>query len=122
MGAVAILLPASSIAATANSDLDIASRQCATLRSEVLWHVGDRARELLFASQDMDRNGWLNPGVANDGFKAVQLAVMHFDFAYEDVAMGDKANTEDCDRLTGQFRQVVDSYLNTVLLSGKIPQ
>ena len=117
-----MLLPAFSITASANSDLEIASRQCAALRSEVLWHVGDRARELLFASRDMDRNGWLKPGAANDGFKAVQLAVMHFDFAYEVVAMGSKANKEACDRLTGQFRQVVDSYVNTVLLSGKISQ
>lgn len=117
-----MLLPASSIAVTANSDLKIASRQCAALRSEVLGHVGDRARELLFASRDMDRNGWLNPGVANDGFKAVQLAVMHFDFAYEAVAMGGKAYIEACDRLTGQFWQVVDCYVNTVLLSGEIPQ
>lgn len=70
----------------------------------------------------MDRNGRLNPGVANDGFKAVQFAVMHFDFAYEAAAMGGKANNEVCDHLAGQFRRVVDSYVNTVLISGEIPR
>lgn len=108
--------------ASANSELALASRQCASSRSTVLLHVGDRAKELLFASRDMDRNGWLNPGVANDGFKTVQLAVMHFDFAYEAVAMGSRANAEACHRLALQFGQNVDSYVDDVLVSGEIPR
>lgn len=47
---------------------------------------------VLFASQDMDHNGCLNPVVADDSFTAVQLAVVHFDFAYVAVAMSGSAN------------------------------
>lgn len=118
-----MLLPAFfTFPASANSSLGLASRQCAAVRSTALLHAGDRAKELLFASRDMDRNGWLNPGVANDGFKAVQLAVMHFDFAYEAVAMGGKANAEACYRLALQFGQNVDSYVDAVLVGGEIPR
>lgn len=108
--------------ASANSALALASRQCAALRSTVLLHVGDRAKELLFASSDMDRNGWLNPGVANDGFKAIQIAVMHFDFAYEAITIGGRANAEACYHLTLQFGQNVDGYVDAVLVSGEIPR
>jgi hypothetical protein len=116
-----MLLSASSIA-SANWALEITSRQCAALRSAVLWHAGDRARGLLFASRDIDRTGWLKAGVVNNSFQAVQLAVRHFDFDYEAIAMGGNANTEACDRLTGQFWQVVDGYFHTALVTGEIPR
>jgi hypothetical protein len=118
-----MLLPAFFVSpANANPDLGLASQQCASLRAIVLHHVGDRAKEMLFASSDMNRNGLLNPGVANEGFKAIQLAVMHFDFAYEEVAMGGKANAEAFYRLALQFGQSVDGYIDDVLVSGELPR
>ena len=54
---------------------------CANLRSTALQLVGDWSKDLLFASRDMNRNGWLDANVASSAFKDVQLAVMHFDYA-----------------------------------------
>lgn len=118
-----MLLPAiSPIMASANADVVSASGQCAALRSVVLLHVGDRARELLFSGRNMIADGWLDPGIANDGFKTIQRAAMHFDFSYEAVAMGGRANTESCYALALQFGQGVDSYVGTVLASGEVPR
>lgn len=120
--AVGLLSALSTFPMLANSDIALASRQCAALRSTVLQHVGDRAKDLLFASTDMDRDGWLNPGIANDGFKAIQLGVMHFDYAYEAVAMGGRADTEECNRLAQQFGLSIDTYVDAVLISGELPR
>ena len=120
--AVGLLSALSAFPALANSDTVLASRKCAALRSTVLQHVSDSAKDLLFASSDMDRDGWLNPRIANDGFKAIQLGVMHFDFAYEAVAMGGRADAEMCYRLALQFGQSIDTYVEAVLISGELPR
>lgn len=45
--------------------------------------MGDWSKDLLFASRDMNRNGWLDPNVANAAFEDVQIAVMYLDYAFE---------------------------------------
>jgi hypothetical protein len=46
---------------------------------------------MLFASRDIDRNGWLDANVAHSAFKDVQIAVVHFDYACEAVPRTRKA-------------------------------
>jgi len=92
-------------------------RDCAALRSTVLQLVGDWSKSMLFASRDMDRDGWLDANVAHAAFKEVQIAAMHFDYAYEVVP-----KTRDaCRHLTFQFGMEVGTYIEEVMATGKRP-
>lgn len=92
-------------------------RDCATLRSAVLQLVGDWSKNMLFASRDMDRDGWLDANVAHAALKEVQIAVMHFDYAYEAVP-----KTRDaCRELAYQFGMEVGTYIVEVMATGKRP-
>jgi hypothetical protein len=92
-------------------------RDCANLRATVLQLVGDWSKTMLFASRDMDRNGWLDANVAHSAFKDVQIAVMHFDYAYEAVP-----KTRDvCRALSFQFGMDVGSYIEQVMVTGTRP-
>lgn len=85
-------------------------RDCANFRSTVLQLVGDWSKDMLFASRDMDRDGWLDANVTHAAFKDVQLAVMHFDYAYEAVP-----KTRDaCYELTFRFGMEVSTYIEEV--------
>ncbi|WP_046144283.1 hypothetical protein [Devosia soli] len=92
-------------------------RDCANLRATVLQLVGDWSKTMLFASRDMDRNGWLDANVAHSAFKDVQIAVMHFDYAYEAVP-----KTRDaCRELAFRFGMDVGTYIDHVLTTGSRP-
>ena len=103
---------------SAHADADEqGQRDCADLRSTVLQLVGDWSKDMLFASRDMDRNGWLDANVAHAAFKDVQIAVMYFDYAYEAVP-----KTRDaCWELTFQFGMDVGTYIEQVMATGTRP-
>ena len=106
-----------SLAVPAHADDQQGQRDCAALRSTVLELVGDWSKHMLFASRDMDRDGWLDANVAHAAFKDVQLAVMHFDYAYEAVP-----KTRDaCRELAFQFGMEVSTYIEEVMATGKRP-
>ena len=113
-----VLFPAFvSLAAPVQADDRQGQRDCANLRSAVLQLVGDWSKKMLFASRDMDRNGWLDANVANATFKDVQLAVMHFDYAYEAVSK----TREACRELAYQFGMDVDTYIEEIMATGTRP-
>ena len=92
-------------------------RDCANLRAAVLQLVGDWSKTMLFASRDMDRNGWLDANVANSAFKDVQIAVMHFDYAYEAVP-----KTRDaCRDLAFRFGIDIGTYIEQIMATGTRP-
>ncbi len=92
-------------------------RDCANLRATVLQLVGDWSKDMLFASRDMDRNGWLDANVANAAFKDVQIAVMHFDYAYETV----QKTAVACNALALRFGMDVGTYIEEVMTTGIRP-
>ena len=92
-------------------------RDCANLRVAVLQLVGDWSKTMLFASRDMDRNGWLDANVANATFKDVQLAVMRFDYAYEAVPK----TREACRDLALRFGMDMGTYIEQVMETGTRP-
>ncbi|WMT87029.1 hypothetical protein NO932_00045 [Pelagibacterium sp. 26DY04] len=93
-------------------------RDCAALRSAVLELVGDLSKDMLFASRDMNRSGWLDANVVHAAFKDVQIAVMHFDYAYEVVP-----KTRDaCRALSFQFGIDVGTYIERVMATGTRPE
>lgn len=63
------------------------------------------------------RNGTLDANVANSAFKDVQIAVMHFDYAYE--AVPKKRNA--CRELAFQFGMDVGSYIEEVMATSMRP-
>ena len=72
---------------------------------------------MLFASRDMDRDGWLDANVAHAAFKDVQIAVMYFDYAYEAVPKARDA----CRDLAFRFGMEVGTYIGGVMATGKRP-
>lgn len=106
-----------SLAATVQADDRQGQRDCANLRSAVLQLAGDWSKKMLFASRDMDRNGWLDANVANAAFKDVQIAVMHFDYAYEAVPK----NRPACRDLAFRFGMDVGTHIDHVLTTGARP-
>lgn len=107
----AFLFPVSPIHA------DQGQLDCANMRRAVLHLVGDWSKTMLFASRDMDRNGWLDANVAHSAFKDVQIAVMHFDYAYVAVP-----KTRDaCRELAFRFGMDVGTYIDHVLTTGSRP-
>ncbi|WP_108459683.1 hypothetical protein [Devosia naphthalenivorans] len=112
--AVMLFLAFLSLIAPAHADWQQGQRDCASLRIVVLQLVGDWSKELLFASRDMNANGWLDVNVANTAFKDVQIAVMHFDHAYEDVPK----NRDACRELAMQFGMTVGTYIEWVMGTG----
>lgn len=92
-------------------------RDCANLRAAVLQLVGDWSKTMLFASRDMDRDGWLDANVANAAFKDVQIAVMHFDYAYEVVPK----TREACRDLAFRFGMEAGTYIEAVMATGTRP-
>ncbi|AVF02892.1 hypothetical protein [Devosia sp. I507] len=79
--------------------------------------VGDWSKTMLFASRDMDRNGWLDANVAHSAFKDVQIAVMQFDFAYEAVPKSRAA----CRDLAYRFGMDMGTYIEQVMETGTRP-
>src|SRR5690606_41565640 len=68
-------------------------------------------------SRDMHRNGWLDANVAHSAFKDVQIAVMHFDYAYEVVP-----KTRDaCHDLAFRFGMDVGTYIEELVATGTRP-
>lgn len=106
-----------SLAVPAHADDQQGQRDCAALRSTVLRLVGDWSKNMLFASGDMDRDGWLDANVAHAAFKDVQIAVMHFDYAYEVVPK----TSDVCCELVHQFGIEVGTYIEGVMATGKRP-
>ncbi len=94
------------------------NESCASLRAAVLQLVSDWSKNMLFSSRDMDRNGWLDANVANAAFKDVQIAVMHFDHAYEVVPKTRNA----CHALAFQFGMDVGNYIEGVMSTGSRPE
>lgn len=92
-------------------------RDCANLRAAVLQLVGDLSKTMLFASRDMNRNGWLDANMAHAAFKDVQIAVMHFDYAYEAVPKAREA----CRDLAFRFGMEVGTYFEEVMATGTRP-
>ena len=84
---------------------------CANLRIAVLQLVGDWSKELLFASRDMNRDGWVDANVTNSAFKDVQLAVMYFDDDYDVVPKTRQA----CRALATQFGMNAGTYIEQVM-------
>lgn len=117
-GIANVLFPAFlSLIAPTHAEDQQGQHDCANLRSAVLQLVGDRSKSMLFASRDMDRNGWLDANVAHSAFKDVQIAVMHFDYAYEAVL-----KTRDaCHALAFQFGVDVGTYIEAILTTGTRP-
>lgn len=93
-------------------------RDCADLRATVLQLVGDWSKTMLFASRDMNPNGWLDANVAHSAFKDVQIAVMHFDYAYEAVPKTHDA----CRELAFQFGMDVAAYIEKVMAPTLVQQ
>lgn len=113
-----MLLPAFlSLAALVQADDRQGQRDCANLRAAVLQLVGDWSKSMLFASRDMDRNGWLDANVANAAFKDVQIAVMHFDYDYEAVPK----TREACRDLALRFGMDMGTYIEQVMETGTRP-
>jgi hypothetical protein len=108
----AFLFPVSPIHA------DQGQLDCANMRRAILQLVGDWAREMLFASQEMGRDGWLDGNVARSAFKDVQIAVMHFDYAYEDVPKTRAA----CRDLAFRFGMEVGTYIEEFMATGTRPE
>ena len=106
-----------SLISPARADGQQGQRDCANLRIAVLQLVGDWSKELLFASRHMSSGGWLDANVANVAFKDVQLAVMYFDYAYEDVPK----TREACRELAMQFGTNVGTYVGRVMSTGMRP-
>lgn len=117
-GMAIVLFPAFlSLADPAHAVDSQGQHDCANLRSAVLQLVGDWSKTMLFASRDMDRNGWLDANVAHSAFKDVQIAVMHFDYAYEAVP-----KTRDaCHALAFQFGMEVGTYIEDIMATGTRP-
>lgn len=107
-----------SLPVPAHADDQQGQRDCAALRSTVLQLVGDWSKNMLFASRDMDRDGWLDANVAHAAFKDVQIAVKHFDYDYEAVPK----TRDPCRHLTFQFGMEVGSYIEAVMATGKRPE
>ena len=117
-GMAVVLFPAFLFLATpTHADDQQGQRDCANLRSAVLQMVGDWSKDMLFASQDMDRKGWLDANVAHAAFKDVQIAVMHFDYAYE--ALPKTRNA--CHELAFRFGMDVGTYIEQVMATGTRP-
>jgi len=115
---VAMLFPAFlSLIGPVHADDRQGQRDCAHLRIAVLQLVGDWSKELLFASHDMSRDGWLDANVANSAFKDVQLAVMYFDYAYEAVPK----TREACRELAMEFGMNAGTYIEQVMATGMRP-
>lgn len=113
-----VLLPAFlSLVAPVHAVDQQGQRDCANLRATVLQLVGDWSKTMLFASRDMDRNGWIDANVANAAFKDVHIAVMHFDYAYEVVPK----NREACRDLALRFGMDVVTYIEQVMETGARP-
>lgn len=113
-----VLLPAFlSMISPALADDQQGQHDCANLRAAVLQLVGDWSKTMLFASRDMDRDGWIDANVAHSAFKDVQIAVMHFDYAYEAVPKTRNA----CRELAFQFGTEVGSYIEEVMATGVHP-
>ena len=112
-----LLLAFLSAAQAAHARTDQGQLDCANMRRAVLHLVGDWAREMLFASREMDRDGWLDGNVARSAFKEVQIAVMRFDQAYEDVPKTRGA----CRKLMFDFGVEVGTYVEAVLSTGTRP-
>ena len=117
-GMAIVLFPAFlSLTSHAHAGHPQGQRDCANLRATVLQLVGDWSKTMLFASRDMDRNGWLDANVAHAAFKDVQIAVMQFDYAYEAVP-----KTRDaCRALSFQFGMNVGTYIEQVMVTGMRP-
>lgn len=92
-------------------------RDCVNLRATVLQLVGDWSKTMLFTSRDMDRNGSLDANVANAAFKEAQIAIMHFDYAYEAVPKTHDA----CRELAFRFGMEVGTYIEEVMTTGTRP-
>ncbi|ODT80687.1 MAG: hypothetical protein ABS76_14515 [Pelagibacterium sp. SCN 64-44] len=101
----------------AHADDQQGQRDCADIRSTVLQLVGDWSKEMLFASRDMDRDGWLDANVAHAAFKDVHLAVMQFDYAYEAVPK----TRDSCRALGFRFGLEVSTYIEGVMATGNRP-
>lgn len=113
-----VLLPAFlSMISPALADDQQGQHDCANLRAAVLQLVGDWSKTMLFASRDMDRNGWLDANVAHSAFKDVQIAVMQFDYVYEVVPKTRAA----CRELAFQFGLDVGTYIEEVMVTGTRP-
>ncbi|MBF0678803.1 MAG: hypothetical protein IR164_07685 [Devosia sp.] len=113
-----VLFPAIlSLATPARAHYQQGQRDCANLRATVLQLVGDWSKTMLFASRDMDQNGWLDANVANGAFKDVQIAIMHFDYAYEAVPETRQA----CRELAFQFGMKLGTYIEEVMATGTRP-
>lgn len=115
--ALMLLLAFLSAANPAHARSDQGQLDCANMRRAVLHLVGDWAREMLFASQEMSSDGWLDGNVARSAFKDVQIAVMHFNYAYED---GPKTR-EACRDLAFRFGKDVGTYIEEVVVTGTRP-
>jgi hypothetical protein len=117
-GMAIVLFPAFlSLTIPAYADAPQGQRDCANLRATVLQLVGDWSKTMLFASRDMDRNGWLDANLVSGAFKDVQIAVMHFDYAYEAVP---KTRTA-CRNLALRFGMDMGTYIEQVMETGTRP-
>lgn len=116
--AIALLSPLLFSIAPAHAQSRQGQLDCVELRQAVLLWVGDRSKEMLFASQEMHRDGWLDGNIARSAFKDVQIAVMHFDYAYERVVR----TREACWDLTYRFGMDVGTYTNEIMTTGKRPE
>lgn len=106
-----------SLAVPAHADDQQGQRECAALRLTILELAGDWSKDMLFASRDMDRNGWLDANVAHAAFKDVQIAVMHFDYAYEALP-----KTRDaCRELAFRFGTEAGNYIEQIMATGTRP-
>lgn len=106
-----------SLIGSAHADDRQGQHDCANLRLAVQQMVGDWSKELLFASHDMSRDGWLDDNVANSAFKDVQIAVMYFDHANEEVSK----TRETCRELVMEFGMNVGTYIEQVMATGIRP-
>ena len=118
-GMAIVLFPAFlSLIGPVHADDPQGQRDCAILRAAISQLVGDWSKTMLFASRDMDRNGWLDANVAHSAFKDVQIAVMQFDYAYETVPK----IREACRDLTFRFGMDVWTYIGGVMATGQRPE
>lgn len=116
--ALMLFLAFLSLIGPARADDQEGQRDCANLRSAVLQLVGDWSKELLFTGRDMSTDGWLDANMTNAVFKDVQLAVMYFEHAYEEVPR----TREACRALTMQFGMTVGTYIEQVTATGTRPE
>ncbi|WIJ26119.1 hypothetical protein [Devosia sp. RR2S18] len=115
--AIVLFLAFLSLIGPAHANEQQGQRDCANLRLAVMQFVGEWSKAMLFASRDMDRNGWLDANVANSAFKDMQIAVMQFDYAYEDVPKARLA----CRDLALRSGMDVAIYIDDVTATGKRP-